>query len=83
MLKVCDRLLVWCTAALDVHTIRRAWLIEAATDYQWFDCLLLASALISGCRFFLSEDLQDGRLVDDLRIVDPFRFSPSQGLPSE
>jgi len=82
MLQSCERLLVWCTAALDAHTIRRAWLIEETTGYQWFDCLLLASALIAGCRFFLSEDLQHGCLLDDLRVVDPFQFSPSEVLSS-
>jgi len=78
----CERFLVWCTAKLDVHTIRRAWSIEEATGYQWFDCLLLASALLADCRFFLSEDLQHGYLLNDLRIVDPFQSSPSEIMSS-
>jgi predicted nucleic acid-binding protein len=78
ILQACERFLVWCTAVLDAHTIRRAWLIEDATGYQWFDCLLLASAVGAGCGFFLSEDLQHGRLIDDLKVVDPFRLAPSE-----
>jgi predicted nucleic acid-binding protein len=82
MLQACERLLVWCTAALDIHTIRRAWLIEEATGYQWFDCVLLASATIAECRYFLSEDLQHGRSLGNLEIVDPFRLSPRAVLAS-
>jgi predicted nucleic acid-binding protein len=78
IMRACERFLVWCTAALDVHTIRKAWLLEEATGYQWFDCLLLSSAINAGCGFFLSEDLQHGRLIDDLTVIDPFRLSPSE-----
>jgi predicted nucleic acid-binding protein len=78
IMQACERFLVWCTAALDVHTIRKAWLLEEATGYQWFDCLLLSSAINAGCGFFLSEDLQHGRLIDDLTVIDPFRLSPSE-----
>jgi predicted nucleic acid-binding protein len=82
ILQACERFLIWCTAELDARTIRKAWLIEEVTNFQWFDCLLLASAAISGCGFFLSEDLQHGRLVDDLKIVDPFKFLPSDVFTS-
>jgi predicted nucleic acid-binding protein len=82
ILDVCERFLDWCTAVLDVPTVRKAWSIEEATGYRWFDCLLLASAIGAGCEIFLSENLQHGRLIDDLRIVDPFRLSPSEVLAS-
>ena len=76
VLQVCEMLLAWCTATLDVHTIRRAWSIEKATGFQWFDCLLLASAAIARCHIFLSEDLQHERVIEDLRIIDPFKILP-------
>jgi predicted nucleic acid-binding protein len=75
-------LFVWCTATIDIHTIRRAWLIEETTGYQWFDCVLLASALVAGWGLFLSEDLQHGRQLDDLKVLDPFRFPTSDVLSS-
>jgi predicted nucleic acid-binding protein len=81
-LQACELLLVWCTATLDIHTIRSAWLIEEATGYQWFDCVLLASALIADCRYFLSEDLQHGRSLGALEIVDPFQLAPADVLAS-
>jgi predicted nucleic acid-binding protein len=50
--------------------------------YSWWDCLLLVSALELGCTHFLSEDLQDGQVIDTLTIVDPFAHSPEQILIS-
>jgi predicted nucleic acid-binding protein len=55
--------------------------------YSWWDCLLLASALELGCTHFLSEDLQDGQVVEDgggrrLTILSPFAHSPGQFFSS-
>jgi predicted nucleic acid-binding protein len=83
LLRTCEEFLVWCTAALDIYTIRKAWAVEAATGYQWFDCLLLASASAAGCDFFISEDLQHGRLVEDMKVIDPFLVSPSELFVSD
>ena len=50
------------------------------------DCLLLACALELGRTHFLSEDLQDGRMVEDggksLTLVSPFAHSPQHILLS-
>ena len=56
--------------------------IRASINYSWWDSLLLASALELGCTRFLSEDLQDGQVVEGLTIVDPFAHSPEQILAS-
>jgi predicted nucleic acid-binding protein len=60
--------------------------IRLATSYQWWDCLLLASALELGCTHFLSEDLQDGQRIEAggkaLTIVSPFAHTPDQILSS-
>ena len=77
LLQTCEELLSWCTAPLDVRTIRMAWMIEEATGYQWYDCLLLAAADLAGCRFFLSEDLQTDRQIGSLTILSPFTTSPN------
>ncbi len=42
--------------------------------YRLHDSLVIASALEAGCAALLSEDLQDGRVVEGrLTIRDPFR----------
>jgi predicted nucleic acid-binding protein len=39
-----------------------------------YDAMIVASALLAGCRTLVTEDLQHGRIVDGrLRIHDPFR----------
>jgi predicted nucleic acid-binding protein len=62
-----------CRAPLDHATIELAWHVEDRVNYSWWDCLMLASALRAGCRFFATEDLSDGHVVGGMRIVNPFR----------
>jgi predicted nucleic acid-binding protein len=38
-----------------------------------FDAMIAASALNAGCNTLLSEDMQHGMALDELRIVNPFR----------
>lgn len=39
-----------------------------------YDAMIVAAALLAGCDTLLSEDMQDGLVIDDrLRIVNPFR----------
>jgi predicted nucleic acid-binding protein len=37
-----------------------------------FDGMILASAILSGARTLLSEDMQDGRVVESVTIRNPF-----------
>jgi predicted nucleic acid-binding protein len=80
VISVCEALLPWCLAPLNVHTTRVAWALEEATKYHWYDCLLLAAAELASCRYFLSEDMQRGRKVGSLIIVDPFVTAPNEIL---
>ena len=63
-----------CRASYGTAAIERAWQIEAATGYAWWDALLLAAALLAGCATFLSEDLGDGHVIDGLRIANHYAF---------
>ena len=41
--------------------------------YSYYDSLIEASALEAQCSILVSEDMQNGMLIDDrLRIVNPF-----------
>ncbi len=46
--------------------------IHRQTGYGFYDSLVVAGALMSGARRLLSEDLQHGRLLGELRIENPF-----------
>jgi predicted nucleic acid-binding protein len=39
---------------------------------QFWDAVICAAALDAGAKALLTEDLQDGRVIDGLRIVNPF-----------
>jgi predicted nucleic acid-binding protein len=78
-------ILAWGNTGVTLATMREARQIHLRQGYSWWDCLLLASALELGCSHFLSEDLQDGRQIDNsdgraLTIVDPFAHTPDSIL---
>jgi predicted nucleic acid-binding protein len=64
--------------AINVETVAAARIIHFENGYSWWDCLLLASAIELQCRFFLSEDMQDGHRIRGLTIINPFLHSPPQ-----
>jgi predicted nucleic acid-binding protein len=51
-------------AAIDLH--RRH-------QFSIWDALVVRAAVNGGCRILYSEDLQDGRRIDGLEIVSPFK----------
>ncbi len=50
-------------AAIDLHRLH---------GFSFWDGLILRSAKQAGCRVLLSEDFQDGREIDGIRVVNPF-----------
>jgi len=64
-----------CTAPYDLDVMKRAFRMQDTTNYGWWDCMLLAAAAVSGCSFFLSEDMQHGRVVEGVTILNPFKLA--------
>lgn len=52
-------------AAIDLHRLHQ---------FSLWDALILRCALQSGCTVLYSEDLQHGRRLDGLEIVNPFQL---------
>ena len=50
-------------AAIDLHRLH---------SFSFWDALVIRSAARSGCSVLYSEDLQHGRRIDGLEIVNPF-----------
>ena len=46
--------------------------IKAAHNLSYWDAAILAAARALGCSTLLSEDMQHGRVVDGVTIVNPF-----------
>jgi predicted nucleic acid-binding protein len=52
--------------------------IAARTGYQFYDALIIGSALDAGCTTLFSEDLQDGQVIGGrLTIRNPFASGAS------
>jgi predicted nucleic acid-binding protein len=62
----------WAIAPLDATTTERAWAIQDTAKLSWWDSLMVAAALRADCRLFISEDLNDGQVIDGMRIANPF-----------
>jgi predicted nucleic acid-binding protein len=51
-------------AAIDLHRLH---------GFSIWDALVIRAALNAGCRVLYSEDLQDGRRINGLKVVNPFK----------
>lgn len=47
--------------------------IQARHRFSFWDSMVVAAAKAQGCEVLWSEDMDDGRIVDGLRIANPFR----------
>lgn len=41
--------------------------------FSFWDSMVIAAALAQGCNVLWSEDIDDGRIVEGMRIANPFR----------
>lgn len=58
---------------VDRHTVLAAVARSRAHSLSLWDALIVQSAIESSCGRLLTEDLQDGREFDGVRIENPFR----------
>lgn len=58
--------------SLTVATHDAALRIAQQYGYRIYDSLVLAAAIQAGCDTLYSEDLQDGQMVDTIKIQNPF-----------
>lgn len=53
--------------------IEKAMTIETRHGLNYWDCLIIAAALLAGCDTLYSEDMQDGQVFEGrLKVVNPF-----------
>jgi predicted nucleic acid-binding protein len=57
---------------VDVETHLHALDLARSHGFSFYDALIVASALAAGCDTLLTEDLQDGRRINGLTIINPF-----------
>lgn len=63
----------WKPVMPDLELLQRAWMVQSKYGFSWWDAMIVAAALGAGCDTLLSEDLQNGQVIEGtLTIIDPF-----------
>ena len=63
-----------------------AGIIDRASDLanahrlRFWDCIVCAASMQAGAKTLLTEDLQDGRALDGLRLLNPFAATNAQAI---
>ncbi len=70
-----EALMQWQPQPVDHATMQRARTIQSRHRLSWWDALVVAAAREQGCAVLLTEDLQEGALIDGVRIRNPFTYS--------
>jgi len=72
-----------CTAYVSTDLYYLALEIAERWQYSFNDALIISAALQNNCNVLYSEDLKDGQVIKDLRIVNPFKFIERKNYMSE
>jgi predicted nucleic acid-binding protein len=62
----------WSVVAIDAPLILNASQLEEEHQLSFWDALVLEAARVAGAEVLLTEDLQDGRVIEGVRIKNPF-----------
>jgi predicted nucleic acid-binding protein len=57
---------------LTLETHERGIALAQRHNFSVYDAMIIAAAQLAGCRTLYTEDLQNGRVVDGVKIVDPY-----------
>ncbi len=66
----------WPVVVIDPSLILAATRIEEEHQLSFWDSLILEAARVAGADRLLTEDLQDGRVIEGIRIENPFAAGP-------
>ena len=59
--------------ATDARLVREGLRISRDHDISHWDAMIIAAAAASGCEVLLTEDLNDGQVIERVRVVNPFQ----------
>jgi predicted nucleic acid-binding protein len=69
--EVIDNFSLWCVATTP-EEIKRAFQIEDEARINFWDALIVSTAIKSGATRIFSEDLNPGQVIAGLRVENPF-----------
>jgi predicted nucleic acid-binding protein len=61
---------------VELPTHERGLAIAERFGFSIYDSMIVAAAVLSGCKLLYSEDLQDGQRIDGVAIRNPFASLP-------
>jgi len=78
--KIVRSLWAWRPVPMEERLFASAWAVQDRFGLSWWDALIVAAAKVAECSLLLSEDLQHDQDLDGLRVINPFRTSPEDGI---
>jgi predicted nucleic acid-binding protein len=69
-------LFAWQPVTIDADILDRGWKLQDRYRLSFWDALIVAAAAAAGCRYLLTEDLQNGQELDGVLVINPFLTSP-------
>jgi predicted nucleic acid-binding protein len=69
---ILEYLSTWNVIVNDKYITLKAIDLQEKYQFSFWDCLVIQAAIQGQARILLSEDLPDGQVVEDLKILNPF-----------
>jgi predicted nucleic acid-binding protein len=60
--------------------INKASALARAHGMQLWDCVVCAASLDGRAKVLMTEDMQDGRMIDGLRLINPFAAANAEAI---
>ncbi len=73
-------LFAWKPAPIDAALLEAGREIQRRHRLGWWDSLIVGAAQAQGCALLLTEDLQDGAIFGDVKVLSPFATSVSEAV---
>jgi predicted nucleic acid-binding protein len=61
-------------------TINKASELARVHRMQLWDCVVCAASINAGAKVLMTEDMQDGRAIDGLRLMNPFTAANAEAI---
>jgi predicted nucleic acid-binding protein len=69
-------LIAWHPITIDQRMLENAWHVQDGYAISWRDALIVSAAQVAGCRYLLTEDLQEKQEFGNLLVANPFHTEP-------
>jgi predicted nucleic acid-binding protein len=71
-------LMAWHPLPVDAALMERARDVQRRYRLGWWDSLIVGAARLQGCALLLTEDLQDGSVLDGVTVRSPFTLRATE-----